>query len=188
MSYLLLNLRKLRIWWVITSVIRVCYVARSGLRKGDCPGAPDQVTCTPKGRELSPSGGRRGLHRNSKHEKDTVPHRWLWEEGGQRRRNAGPSLGKQSSRLLTASKEMATSVLQPWNWDLPTRMSLEVDSFLEAPQYSPGRPTPWFQPWEPLSREPSCVHMFADLHNCEISVSCLKLWRLWQFVTQQQKI
>lgn len=38
--------------------------------KGDYPGGP-------KSRELSPNGGRRGDRKNSKLEKDPLPHFWL---------------------------------------------------------------------------------------------------------------
>lgn len=152
------------------------------LRKGDYP-------CGRESRELSPNGGWKGHHRNLKHEKDSVPHCWLWGGGCHPGRNAGPSPGKRTSpRGQPAKKRKEISVLHPQEQDLPiTWMMLEVDSFLESLQYSLGRPLPWYEPWETLSREPSCVHMSVDLHNREIiSVLCFQLLRLWQFVTQQK--
>ena len=46
-----------------------------------------------------------------------MPHRWLQDGGDHPRRCAEWSLGNKSSSLLTASKEMVTSVLQPQEED-----------------------------------------------------------------------
>lgn len=130
-------------------------MASSTLIKGDYPWGegmvvPDRITWAPKNRELSHICSRRGDQRDSKHEKGSAPPCWLWDGGGQ----------PEEEHRATADKEMATSVLQPQKLDSPTTwISWEMDYFPGPPQYSLTRPKSSFQPWETLTRDPSCVYV-----------------------------
>lgn len=56
---------------------------------------------------------------------------------------------------LTASKEMELHFHSKLN-SINDRMSLEVDFSSDHPDKNSGWLTSWFQPRDPLNREPSC--------------------------------